>query len=39
MKYEDFSTDENFVSSEHTIFITDEDITFVMATLVLANEI
>jgi len=40
MKNQDFSSDENFASSEHTIFIFPcEDITVVMTTTVSANEI
>jgi len=40
MNYQEFSSDENFVSSEDTIFIFPcEDITVVMATWVSANEI
>ena len=40
MKYQDFSSDENFVSSEDTILtFTCEEITVVMATSVSANEI
>jgi len=40
MKYQDFSSDENFASSEDMILsFTCEDITVVMATSVSANEI
>ena len=41
MTYQDFSSDENFASSDDTIFFsfTCEDITFAMATSVLTNKI